>query len=361
MRSWWIWLLVPVLAVGAWFGWQHAQSLSYQATAHEQFVDTFQNGVRGAYSAAEIARHRLAEGNPALAARELTGAYYYLRMMQMGTTGMAIRLGPDLMPLEVTASYLNETTALADQLLTGSISPDIAQRLDTLSHDLTLLLELFGDEEQRQWLKDATAGEFSDRYQSWREQALIAPVVPPAEGETAAHHAAAEAQSDVLADRAVGLNSDQVLLRSRFGGGLVADRTFIGGQAILWQPEPHRYSVIAALHLGDGGWESASNLTTIAVAPEGPFHALAVLNPPWDRDKGVVIQALYGRVTDRQADYLLVELADGEILEAEVRQGLWLVAVTSPSQIQLEGARLRLFDSSGSLLREGLLGDERVG
>lgn len=178
MRSWWPWVLMLVLVVGTWFGWRHSQLLRYQASAHQRFVDDFQNGIRGAYSATESARRWLTEGETSLAAQELTDSHHYLRLMLSGATGMSIRLGPTLLPLEVTSRYLNEASQLRDQLLNSSNDHDLSQRLDNLSHDLALLLELLGSDQQREWLTGATADEFRARYQSWREQARIKPGVP---------------------------------------------------------------------------------------------------------------------------------------------------------------------------------------
>lgn len=165
--------------------------------------------------------------------------------------------------------------------------------------------------------------------------------------------------ADALSSKAVGLHPEEVLLRSSFGGGRVGEDVFIGGQVMLWQPAPRQYGVAAALDLGAGEWMGTNSVTIVGPPREGPFHQLVVLNPPWDRERDLLIQALFGRVTDAQAGRLTVELADGEVLEATVRGGLWLVAMTSPGDIQLDGAVLRLYDESGSLLREGLLADER--
>lgn len=170
--------MIAVVLIGTWFGRHDQQLVRYQATAHQHFVDQFQNGIRGAYSAIESARRALTNRNAALAEQQLTGAYYSLQMMQAGATGMSIRLGPDLIPLQVTARYLNEATMLRDQLLTGSSNQDASQRLDHLSHDLTMLQELLGADNQREWLTSATADQFRARYQSWREKALIKTEAP---------------------------------------------------------------------------------------------------------------------------------------------------------------------------------------
>lgn len=160
-------------------------------------------------------------------------------------------------------------------------------------------------------------------------------------------------------DQALGLRSDQVLLRSAFGGGQVGGDVFVGGQVVLWPSEPHTYTVAAALDLGNGHWTGTNSLTTVAVPPEGPFYTLAVVNPPWDRDRELLIQALFGRITDARAARLEVQLADGNVLASAVRDGLWLAAVTSPDPLDLRGAVLRLFDERGNLLREGPLAQEK--
>jgi len=170
--------LLLVMVVGTWFGWRHTQLLRYQVIAHQQFVDEFQNGIRGASNAAERAQLRLGEAKPALAAQELTGSDYYLQVMWLGATGMSIRLGQGLVPLGVTTRYQNEAVRLREQLLIDPSNPELPQRLENLSHDLTLLVELLGADDQREWLANATADEFSSRYQSWREKAMIKLEVP---------------------------------------------------------------------------------------------------------------------------------------------------------------------------------------
>lgn len=177
-RRFWPWLVILVVVIGAWFGWQHRQLLRYQATAHQHFVDQFQNGIRGAYSGTESARRSLAQGNSAVAGARLADVDYHLQMMRTGVTGMSIRLQADVMPLSVAGRYQGEARNLQDELLSDSASSDLTLRLDNLSHDLTLLLELLGADEQRDWLTHATADDFGARYQSWREKALMKPDVP---------------------------------------------------------------------------------------------------------------------------------------------------------------------------------------
>ncbi|MGE5672359.1 MAG: hypothetical protein ACM3XM_00530 [Mycobacterium leprae] len=176
----WFWpgLVILAMLVGGWFGWQQRQLLRYQATAHQSFVDEFQNGIRGAYSDVESARRALEHGNASLAAVALGDVENDLRLMWLGANGMSIGRDGYTVSLTVVGRYQSEANMLQGQLLTGATGGDVQTRLDDLSHDMTLLLQQLGDHAQRDWLAHATPAEFSVRYQEWRQQALIKPDVP---------------------------------------------------------------------------------------------------------------------------------------------------------------------------------------
>lgn len=174
MRSWRAWLLILMLVVVSWFGWRYTQSLRSQiARQHEHFVEEFQNGIRGAYSEASKAQRSLTNGSTAAAKENLQFVNYYLTMMWTGANGMSVRLDAALVPVTVVDCYQMEVTNLRSELITGSSNSEIQQGLDNLVHDLKLLSELFGDYEHKQWLKTATADDFSAKFQIWREKAVI--------------------------------------------------------------------------------------------------------------------------------------------------------------------------------------------
>jgi len=94
-------------------------------------------------------------------------------MMWTGANGMSVRVDATLVPITVVVCYQMEVTNLRGELITGSSDSEIQQGLDNLVHDLKLLSELFGDYEHEQWLKTATADDFSAKFQIWREKAVI--------------------------------------------------------------------------------------------------------------------------------------------------------------------------------------------
>ncbi|HWI61036.1 MAG TPA: hypothetical protein VNT75_04295, partial [Symbiobacteriaceae bacterium] len=135
--------------------------------------------------------------------------------------------------------------------------------------------------------------------QIWLGRDLSWTKVVPARVETRA--------ADEQAFTVLGLQPGQALSRTWFQGG----------QAMLWAPQPGKFSVGASLKQPDGSWTAASAPTTVTAADPLNFRQAVDLGP---------VTAIFGRTDHTSADAVLVTVAGAEPLRSEVRDGYWVVA-----------------------------------
>lgn len=129
-----------------------------------------------------------------------------------------------------------------------------------------------------------------------------------------------ESYADEGAIAVHGIASDQVRQRAYFAGG----------QAVLWEEQPGRYTVGAALKQPDGTWKSTGRTTTVQVADPAQFKQAADVRPVEDALAEQPLWALYGRVSNGDAASVTLTLPGGLTLRAEIRDGYWLAAHPGP-------------------------------
>lgn len=121
---------------------------------------------------------------------------------------------------------------------------------------------------------------------------------------------------------------------------------FPGGQALLWEEQPGRYSVGAVLKEADGTWQSTARTTTVQVADPAQFKHVADARPITDTLGDQPLWLMYGRARHPQAASVTLTLSDGNTLRAETRDGYWLAA--HPGPIDKQGRiDLSFFNASG--------------